>query len=135
MTLVGDLIADRLRELREKKGLKVADLADATVLLAGQGKGRRVSERLINLIEAERGRVSDADVIESLAAALDVDAVDLAPHEYPIAVARREAASTPEAAAKREADALRKAAQRRSVRPAVDPETTQPSRRRTGEGG
>jgi len=47
-----------------------------------------VGEKTIQAIEANRGRVPEAWIIESIAAALDIAPEDF--YEYPIAVARRE---------------------------------------------
>lgn len=122
---VTQLLAEKLRALRGE--MSVRELSHATVRVGDLGVG----ERTIQLLEATPGRVPEADIIEALAAALDVNPEEF--YEYPIAAARRTAAATPEATRKREADALRKRAQRPDARPSGEPGTTPDRRRQKGQ--
>jgi transcriptional regulator with XRE-family HTH domain len=129
------LIRERLVELREKKKLSRGALSAATVRTAEDGERSWVPEATIQAIEKRVGYLPNAETIEMLADALGVPPEDLAEHEYPIAAARREAASTPEAARQREADALRKRAaraQQQSAHPEDDPDTSDARPRRRG---
>lgn len=82
------LLRERLRALREEQGLSRDQLAGLTV-----SHGKLVGTRVIQSYEIEPGRLPSADIIETLAAALNVKPEELAFHEYPIALARREGTS------------------------------------------
>lgn len=121
-----ELFGQKVKRLREARGW-TPDLLSAKTLV---GDKLAVTPQGIKQAERAAGRVPDADIIEALAQALGVQPEDF--YEYPIAVARREAATTPEAIRKREADALRKRAQRQAERPSDAPDTTKAPRRRKG---
>lgn len=123
-----ELFPQKLRRLRTEANLSPEQLAAQTVR---DGKFA-ISAQRIRQQEASAGVVPDADKLEKLAAALDVKPEDF--YEYPIAVARRAAASTPEAIRRREADALRKRGKRQGERPSSAPDTKQVPRRRRGQG-
>lgn len=79
------LIADVLRDLRVQRDLSRSQLSWLTVR---QGK-QAVGEKTIQALETAAGRVPEADIIEALAQALEVEPAAF--YEYPIAVARRAA--------------------------------------------
>lgn len=79
------LLRELLRGLREERGLSRSDLSFATVRLGFAG----VPEPTIEALEIKPGRVPDADTLEAIAAALEVQPDAF--YEYPIAVARRTA--------------------------------------------
>jgi transcriptional regulator with XRE-family HTH domain len=81
---MSQLFADALRQLREERGLSRSRLSRLTVRPGSEGVG----EKTIQALESVPGRVPQAEIVEALAAALEV-----APevfYEYPIALARRD---------------------------------------------
>lgn len=80
------LIADLLRELREERGLSRSRLSRLTVGPGNEGVG----EKTIQALETFPGRVPQAEIVEALAAALEVPPETF--YEYPIALARRDPA-------------------------------------------
>lgn len=83
MPTVPTLLRERLRALRAERGLSRSDLSFATVRLGYAG----VPEPTIEALETKPGRIPDAEIIEALAAALEIDPDEF--YEYPVAVARR----------------------------------------------
>lgn len=113
-----ELFPQKLKRLRDAAGLSPEQLAALTVKDGKFG----ISAQRIRQIEGGAGVVPEADKIEILASVLRVTASEF--YEYPIAVARRDAAATPEAGRRRAADAARKAARRQSAprpKPPADP--------------
>lgn len=122
-----ELFPQKLRRLRLEREL-TPDVLSAKTLV---GDKLGVTPQGIKQAENAAGRVPDADTIEALAGALGV--VPESFYEWPIAVARRDRAASPEAARKREADALRKRAQRTRERLEGAPDTTPAPRHRKGQ--
>lgn len=85
MRAVPELIGQKLRRLREEAELSRGALSHATVRLGFAG----VPEVTIEAIEKSPGRLPDADIIEALSRALDIEPTEF--YEWPIAVARRDA--------------------------------------------
>lgn len=96
MDPMAELIADLLPALKEKRGLSWSELSRRTVAPGNPGIGEGTIKALVK--EKHRGRVPDAEIIEALAAALDVEPGVF--YEYPIAAARRVARTTRQAAAR-----------------------------------
>jgi transcriptional regulator with XRE-family HTH domain len=107
---VPELIHQLLPRLRAERDWSTSVLSRMTVDAASHDEG--VGEKTIQAIEKNAGRVPEARIIESLARALDIEPGQF--YEWPIAVARRDSAATPEAERRRAVDAARKAAQRRA---------------------
>lgn len=84
---MSQLIADALRELRQDRGLSRSRLSRLTVRPGNEGVG----EKTIQALETFPGRVPQAEIIEALAAALEVAPERF--YEYPIALARRDPAA------------------------------------------
>lgn len=95
MPAMARLLMEVLRELREQRGLSRSQLSRATVRLGYEG----VPEATIEALEVKPGRLPDADTLEALAAALDVEPGVF--YEYPVAAARRLARTTRAAARQR----------------------------------
>lgn len=117
------LIADALRELRVERGnMSRSTLSRRTVTVGYEG----VPEGTIKALETIPGRLPSADILEALADALGVEPTTF--YEYPVALARREAAEGPAGTVERES---RGAAQRQQQR-FDSTGSDKPSRRRGG---
>lgn len=111
MPQVPNLLAKALRELREQREMSRKDLSFATVRLGYEG----VPESTIESLEVKPGRVPDADTLEALAKALDVDPDHF--YEWPIAEARRGARDPASRLRAREAEAVRRARESQQGQP------------------
>lgn len=106
-----ELVHELLPALRRRRGLSAAQLS----LRTGGPDRKGVGEKTIQAIEAARGRVPDADILEALADALEVEATAF--YEYPIALARRAARARIRPAPGEDEETLRLAGGRRIPRP------------------
>jgi hypothetical protein len=124
------LITELLPELRAAKGWSAARLSEATAPF------KYVQPKTIESLEnpSNAGRVSEAWIYESLAAALGEEPSVF--YEWPLAVARRDRPSTPAeiaAARDRMRARLREKAEQRNARPEAAPDTKPARRRPKGE--
>ncbi len=122
-----ELFPQKLKRLREAKGW-TPDLLSAKTM---SGDTLAITPQGIKQAERAAGRVPEARTLEALAKALGVEPEEF--YEYPIAVARRDAATSPEAIRKRETDALRKRGQRQAERQGGERDTKRAPRGRKGQ--
>lgn len=121
---MADLIYEVVKRMRTERGWSTGELAARTVIT---GEDLGIAAKTVEALEKHPGRLPDARTIECLARAFDVTPDFF--YEWPMALAQREASSTPEARKKREADALRKRAVRQGERPSAAPDATPAPRR------